>query len=116
MRRWHGFYRLELRRVRIVARHAQRVCLFTVPIACSLAVYPQAPVLKLGPVAFSAKQIRLVELDRLSITQRQEVVPILSVVAVKTPNKHSAVVELHVLVDQQVFPPLEVHRKSFSGP
>ena len=36
--------------------------------------------------------------------------------AVQAPDSHAAVAELYILVDKQIFPPLEVTGKSFSGP
>ena len=92
--------------MRIVATHAPVVGLFAVPIACPPAVYAVSPVPVLGAVAFAAEKIRVLEINWLAVAQRQEIVAIVRAVAVQAPDSHAAVVELYILVDQQIFPPL----------
>jgi hypothetical protein len=104
-------YGFELRRMRIVATDAQIVSLLSVPLACSLTMYAEPPVPELGPMTLSAKKVRVLKINWFTVTERQEIVAIVRVVAVQAPNSHTAVVQLDVSVDQESFPSLEIHGK-----
>jgi hypothetical protein len=62
-------------------------------------------------MAFAAEKIRVLEINRLAVTQRQKIVAIIRAVAVQAPDSHAAVAELYILMDKQIFPSLEVSGK-----
>jgi hypothetical protein len=53
----------------------------------------------------------MLEFNRLAVTQRDEVVPILRMMTVQTPDAHASVVELHIAVYQQVLAAFEIDGK-----
>ena len=55
-------------------------------------MYAVSPVPEFGPVTLAAEKVRMLEINGLAITQRQEIVAIVRVVAVQTPNAYAAVV------------------------
>jgi hypothetical protein len=97
--------------MRIVTTHAQVISLFAVPVSGPSTMYTVSPVPVLRTVTLAAEKVRVLEINKFAVAQRQEVVSIIRVVAVQTPDSHTSMEQFHVPMDEQIFPPFEIHGK-----
>ena len=94
-----------------MAVEAQVVGLLPVPRPGSSSVDAVSPIPVFGPVALAAQQVGLSKRNRLAVAQGKKVVTVGRVMTVETPDSDTTVIKLHVLVDQQIFTPLEIYRE-----
>ena len=97
----------------IVASHTSVVSLFTIPISGPPAVYTIPPIPVLRSVTLAAEEVRVLEINGLTVAQRQKIAAIIRVVTVQTPDSHAAVVQFQILMDQEIFSSLEIHGEIF---
>jgi hypothetical protein len=95
----------------IVTVDTEKVGFLTVPVARPLAMDSVTPVSELRAVTLPAQKVGVLEIDQLTVAEREEIVPLFRVMTVEAPHTYSPMFELNVSMNEQGFTPLEIYRE-----